>query len=87
MDYDFDYYAGQDIKAPKLPSRPFPLGANATPDAFCNYADELEKYENDLNLFNADWTKYCETVLARMEEFKQKLMVDYDIDNRQGIER
>lgn len=82
MIYDFDYYAGKDIKYPERPKRPT-LARNPTPAAARAYADALEKFEKE----NEDYLKkkmdYSSALNSRMSTFISELKSDWILTDLQ----
>lgn len=82
MDYDFDYYSGRDLFYPSLIKKPM-LQRNATAEQHRKYADELEDYEVRNDKRRMLVKQYNDACNERMEEFKTRLMHDYDVSREQ----
>ena len=78
MSYNFDYYSGKDIQYPTRPKKPV-LPTNPTPDELRAYADQLEIYDALKMEYNGNCSDYSLKMSDRLAEFKQALMVDYDL--------
>ena len=82
MDYDFYYFAGQDLIYPDKPTKPT-LGHN--PDAIeaRAWADAMEEYEREMKGYAEARDEYTRSINGRLFELKTRLRDDYDITESQ----
>jgi hypothetical protein len=80
MSYDFDYYRGEDLRAPVKPVKPV-LGRNPTAIDARAFADALEEYEREFRSYEEDKSYYQHQMSARHREFEDTLQKDYALDD------
>ena len=82
MSYDFDYYSGNYLKAPIKPIKPF-LCRNPTAIDARAYADAMEEYERNFESYKEDYSYYTKSKNALIEEFENRLTIEYDLSEKQ----
>jgi hypothetical protein len=80
MSYDFDYYRGEDLRAPLKPVKPV-LGRNPTAIDARAFADALEEYEREFRSYEENKSYYQHQLSARHREFEDKMKKDYGLDD------
>lgn len=78
MSYDFDYYSGSHLKVPVKLTKPT-LGRNPTAIDARAFADALEEYEREYKAYKENMTFYELSRSSLIEEFKLKLINDYEL--------
>lgn len=78
MDYDFDYFNGNNLIYPSKPKRPT-LDRNATSIEARAYASALEEYERELKGYEEDRSFYNHEKNSRLAKLKKIMRDDYDL--------
>lgn len=82
FEYDLAYYSGEDMVYPTRPVRPaLPKGGDS--HSIRQYADVLEEYEKLLATYEDGVTAYRAEQVRRIQQLKQVLADDYDINSAQ----
>jgi hypothetical protein len=82
MDYDFDYFNGQDLHYPVKPAKPI-LGRNPNAIEARAWADAMEEYEREMKGYTENRDEYTRNINGRLFELKTRLRDDYDITEAQ----
>jgi hypothetical protein len=85
MNYDFDYYSGKNLYCPTKPVKPT-LGRNPSAIEARAWADAMEEYESEFEVYLEDLDHYNRSINNRVCELKTRLRDDYDItDSQLGV--
>ncbi len=82
MDYDYDYFSGQDLHYPIKPTKPV-LGSNPHPDDARAWADAMEAYDVKMAEYKEHRDDYTRSINGRLFELKTRLRDEYDITEQQ----
>lgn len=88
MNYDFDYYIGQDLRAPGRPGKPRPgsrrggLHFDSAAQA-AQYAQQLAQWEQEFEQYEQQAAAYRDAKHHRMVLFKDQLRDDYQLTHSQ----
>ena len=82
MSYDFDYYKGNGLSYPEMPTKPFLSPNHKSPEALA-YADALVDYEHEIEDYKELLSVYNTSKYTRLTEFCNLLRDDHDISQAQ----
>ena len=82
MSYDFDYFNGNHLLPPIKPTKPR-LKKDHTPAAARSYADDLEQYEKEIEIYQDNLSYYRAQKNMCLKEFQDRLRDDYDLTEAQ----
>lgn len=82
MDYDLNYYGGQDLVYPKTPIKPR-LDPKADSTTAMAYARDLALYESEMKTYREQTQEYGHLCGQRLKELQDRLRDDYDLSQAQ----